>query len=106
MARFGPKLEKRQSVLFRLVDVGAELFAMSATIVRAKQLQKEGDKNAMVLADVFCRGSRRRVHRLFKDTFSNHDTLTYRVAQDVLSGRYAWLERGIIEAPRGSGVSE
>ena len=106
MARFGTKLEKRQSVLFRLVDVGAELFAMSATIVRAKQLQKEGDKNAMILADVFCRGSRRRVHRLFKDTFSNHDTLTYRVAQDVLSGRYAWLERGIVEPPMGSSVSE
>lgn len=106
MARFGPKLEKRQSVLFRLVDVGAELFAMSATIVRAKQLHKEGDKNAMVLADLFCRGARRRVQRLFRDTFRNHDVFTYRVAQDVLAGRYAWLERGIVEAPKGSLPSE
>ena len=102
MARFGPKLEKRQSVLFRLVDVGAELFAMSAACVRAKQLAREGDKNAMVLADLFCRGARRRVRRHFQDTFRNHDVMTYRVAQDVLAGQYAWLEQGIVEAPRDS----
>ncbi|HEY0304619.1 MAG TPA: acyl-CoA dehydrogenase family protein [Longimicrobiales bacterium] len=102
MARFGPKLEKRQSVLFRLVDVGAELFAMSATIVRARQLAAEGDKNALMLADLFCRGARRRVRRHFQDTFRNHDILTYRVAQDVLAGKYAWLERGIVEPPRDS----
>jgi alkylation response protein AidB-like acyl-CoA dehydrogenase len=99
MARFGPKLEKRQSVLFRLVDVGAELFAMSAVCVRARHLVTEGDKNALILADVFCRGAERRIKRLFRDTFSNHDVLTYRVAQDVLAGKYSWLERGIIEAP-------
>ena len=100
MTRFGPKLEKRQAVLFRLVDIGAELFAMSATCVRARQLARQGDKNAVYLADLFCRGARRRVQRLFRDTFRNHDTFTYRVAQDVLAGKYAWLEQGIVEAPR------
>ena len=100
MARFGPKLEKRQSVLFRLVDVGAELFAMAAVCVRARQLVKEGDKNAVILADLFCRGAEKRIKRLFRDTFKNHDVLTYRVAQDVLAGKYSWLERGIVEAPR------
>jgi alkylation response protein AidB-like acyl-CoA dehydrogenase len=101
MARFGPKLEKRQSVLFRLVDVGAQLFAMSAVCVRAKQLLKEnpGDKSPEILADLFCRGARKRVRRLFADVFSNHDTLTYRVAQDVLAGKHSWLEKGIIDAP-------
>jgi len=33
MIRFGPKLELRQSVLFRLVDVAAELFAMAANLL-------------------------------------------------------------------------
>jgi alkylation response protein AidB-like acyl-CoA dehydrogenase len=101
MARFGPKLEKRQSVLFRLVDVGAQLFAMSAVCVRAKRMmeQNPSDKTPEILADLFCRGARKRVRRLFADTFSNHDLLTYRVAQDVLAGKYAWLEEGIIHAP-------
>jgi alkylation response protein AidB-like acyl-CoA dehydrogenase len=101
MARFGPKLEKRQSVLFRLVDVGAQLFAMSAVCVRAKQLLKENpsDRSPELLADLFCRGARKRIRRLFADVFSNHDVLTYKVAQDVLAGRYAWLEQGIVAAP-------
>jgi len=34
MVRFGPKLELRQSVLFRLVDVAGELFAISCRCVR------------------------------------------------------------------------
>jgi len=101
MARFGPKLEKRQSVLFRLVDVGAQLFAMSAVCVHAQHLIKQNpsDRSPEILADVFCRGARKRVRRLFADVFSNHDQLTYRTAQDVLKGRYQWLERGIIDAP-------
>ena len=73
---------------------------MSAVCVRAKHLARQGDKNALILADLFCRGSQKRVKRLFRDTFSNHDVMTYRVAQDVLAGKYAWLERGIVEPPR------
>src|SRR5688572_29229084 len=93
MTRFGPKLEKRQSVLFRLVDVGAELFAMAATCARARALTEAGgDRTATVLADNFCRGSRRRVHRLFREVFSNDDARDYRLAQDILAGEYTWLE--------------
>jgi hypothetical protein len=101
MARFGPKLEKRQSVLFRLVDVGAQLFAMSAVCGRARELRQQSpnDRTPELLADVFCRGARKRVKRSFADVFSNHDILTYRLAQDVLAGRYAWLEQGIIDSP-------
>ncbi|MGQ0561997.1 MAG: acyl-CoA dehydrogenase family protein [Gemmatimonadota bacterium] len=101
MARFGPKLEKRQAVLFRLVDVGAQLFAMSAVCVRARQLtsQNPSDRTPEVLADLFCRHARRRVKRLFADVFGNDDQMTYKVAQDVLAGRYAWLEQGIVNAP-------
>src|SRR5881628_3439996 len=40
MIRFGPKLELRQGVLFRLVDVGSELFAMAATCFRAQRLMQ------------------------------------------------------------------
>jgi hypothetical protein len=95
MTRFGPKLEKRQSVLFRLVDVGAELFAMAAAIVYARTLQQSDPevKDAAALADTFCRSARRRIRRHFADVFSNDDVSDYRTAQNALAGQYMWLER-------------
>jgi len=93
MTRFGPKLEKRQSVLFRLVDVGAELFAMAATCARARSLvEAGGDRSALVLADSFCKGARRRVRASFAEVFDNDDSQDYRLAQDVLAGHFTWLE--------------
>jgi alkylation response protein AidB-like acyl-CoA dehydrogenase len=98
MVRFGPKLEKRQMVLGRLVDIGAELLAMSAVCAKARQdLARGGNEQKPVeLADLFCRMARRRIHDLFEDVFFNDDTRTYRVAQRALSGEHAWLERGIV----------
>ncbi|MCI0436530.1 MAG: acyl-CoA dehydrogenase family protein [Gemmatimonadetes bacterium] len=99
MARYGPKLEKRQSVLFRLVDVGAELFAMSATCVRAHTLIREtpSDRTPLELADLFCRHARRRVRNRFRDVFHNEDSRTYSTARRVLEGEYAWLEKPLGE---------
>jgi alkylation response protein AidB-like acyl-CoA dehydrogenase len=94
MTRFGPRLEKRQSVLFRLVDIGGELFAIAATCARARALVASGaDRSVLQVADVFCRGSRRRIKRLFNDVFSNDDTRDYKMAQNVLAGGLLWLER-------------
>jgi alkylation response protein AidB-like acyl-CoA dehydrogenase len=100
MMRFGPKLEQRQSVLFRLVDVGAELFAIAATCSRAHRLH-EKDQNAgeraVRLADLFCRQARRRVRSKFNGLRRNEDVATYRIAQDILEGEHRWLEQGIVE---------
>src|SRR6185503_9384612 len=96
MVRLGPKLERRQLVLFRAVDIGAELFAMSAACVRARKLAKEGNKNANGLADLFCRAARVRIARLFDDFYGHYDAEMYRVAQQVMRGEHAWLETGII----------
>jgi hypothetical protein len=97
MTRFGPKLEKRQAVLFRLVDVGAELFAMAAACAYARHLVERDPQNTgpYRLADLYCRNARRRVAVLFRDVFRNHDAAKYRVAKDVLDGRHAWLEHDI-----------
>jgi alkylation response protein AidB-like acyl-CoA dehydrogenase len=94
MARFGPKLEKRQSVLFRLVDVGAELFAMSCACVYAHQLMQQDPSNRgpARMADLFCRQARRRVKQSFRTVFDNDDGVTYRVAQEVLQGRHSWMD--------------
>ena len=58
MARFGPKLEREQVLLGRFVDLGTELFALSATCARAQQL---GAPEALALADYFCRTARLRI---------------------------------------------
>ncbi|HUF65328.1 MAG TPA: acyl-CoA dehydrogenase family protein [Gemmatimonadaceae bacterium] len=100
MARFGPRLEKRQMVLFRAVDIGAELFAMSAACVRARMLARKGERRAMDLADVFCREARQRIERSFDDLFGRNDPALYRLAQRVLAGEHAWLEDGIARHPR------
>ncbi len=100
MVRFGPKLEYRQAVLFRLVDVGAELFAMAATCARARWLLRRDaatGKRAVALADLFCREARGRIQGKFKQLWRNADAEGYRVAQDVLRGEHRWLEKGMVE---------
>ena len=100
MVRFGPKLEYRQAVLFRLVDVGAELFAMAATCARARWLLRQNaatGKRAVALADLFCREARGRIQGKFKQLWRNADAAGYQVAQDVLRGEHRWLEKGMVE---------
>ena len=109
MVRYGPGLEKKQSVLFRLVDVGAELFAIAATCVRARMLARSGSeegRRAMELADLFCRGARRRIEARFREVFHNDDARGYRVARAVLEGEHTWLEQGIMDAPGAPAEAE
>src|SRR5579884_3405849 len=94
MLRWQAHLELRQSYLGRLVDIGAELFAMSATVVRAQML---GTEEAVELADLFCRGSRLRVEALFRGLRRNEDDVNYRAAQRALDGRYDFIEQGILD---------
>ena len=109
MVRFGPKLERRQMVLFRAVDIGAELFAMTAACVRARAESRSGNDRAIALADLFCREARVRVDTLFDRFFGANDTAIYDVAQQVLRGEHAWLEEGIVSmlgAEPGAGVRQ
>ena len=107
MARFGPKLERRQMVLFRAVDIGADLFAMTAACVRARMLAQEGNQEATELADLFCREARQRIRTNFARFYGKNDGAIYRVSQRVLAGQHAWLEEGIVgimqETPAPSG---
>jgi hypothetical protein len=96
MARFGPKLERRQMVLFRAVDIGADLFAMTAACVRAQMLASQGNHEATELADLFCREARLRIKANVKRFYGTNDATIYRVSQRVLRGDHAWLEQGIV----------
>ncbi|HTO73480.1 MAG TPA: acyl-CoA dehydrogenase family protein [Gemmatimonadales bacterium] len=98
MIRFGPKLEKRQAVLGRLVEIGAELLAISASCARAHaQVRKNpADRSPIELAEVFSRQARRRVKDRFAAVFDNDDVATYQLARKVLDGAYPWLEEGVV----------
>lgn len=113
MGKYQAKLERKGKLLGRFVDIGAELYAMSCACVRAQSLAKEPHgRDAQRLADVFCKRSRLRIKALFSQIGQNADDSTYRLAQDVLKGQYAWLEEGAIgawpeegEAPVGGSTS-
>lgn len=106
MARWQAKLEYRQGFLGRIVDIGAELFAMSAVIVRA-QSQRAGDpsegETAFELAEAFCEQATLRVENLFASLWQNTDDLDGRIAESVLDGRYEWIEQGVLDQSEGTG---
>jgi alkylation response protein AidB-like acyl-CoA dehydrogenase len=105
MTRWQAGLEKRQAFLGRTVDIGAELFAISTACVYAQRLvseRPERAEQAVELADLFCRQSRRRADRLFTDLWANDDDANYRGAQKLLEGRYEWVEEGVLD-PSGEG---
>ncbi|MGN6679419.1 MAG: acyl-CoA dehydrogenase family protein [Streptosporangiaceae bacterium] len=102
MGRWQGRLERKQGFLGRIVDIGAELFAISAVCVRA-QMDGEagaGTKRRAVareLADVFCVQARLRAEEKFSQLWSNTDATDSALAKHVLAGRYTWLEEGIID---------
>lgn len=100
MSRWQAGLERRQAFLGRLVDVGAELYAMSAACVRARMLMEDGlahAPDAEDLCDAFCRAARRRVEALFQDLWHNDDDLDRGTGLGVLKGRYRWAEAGVVD---------
>jgi len=99
MMRHQKKLESRQTVLNRIVMIGTELFAMATACSYAEHLINEGGerKNAIDLADLFCRASQNRVSALFKESHSNYDRQSISVARKLLAQDYEWLESEIIK---------
>lgn len=106
MARWQAKLEQRQGFLGRVVDIGAELFAMSAACVRA-EAQRNADpvlgQQAYELAEAFCAQATLRVEALFQALWDNTDTGDVALTRNLQRGRYTWLEDGIIDQSEGSG---
>ncbi|QKW09489.1 acyl-CoA dehydrogenase family protein [Streptomyces sp. NA04227] len=104
MSRWQGRMETKQGFLGRIVDIGAELFAMSAVCVRAELLRSRGEngKEAYQLADVFCRQARIRVEELFGRLWTNTDDLDGKLVKSLMKGAYTWLEEGVID-PSGEG---
>lgn len=75
---------------------------MTAAIGRAQMLKKKGAPEAdeaIRLADLYCRMSRRNVKQLFRGLRSNDDVRKYDTARRVLDGELEWLEQGIVYQP-------
>jgi alkylation response protein AidB-like acyl-CoA dehydrogenase len=105
MTRWQAKLEYRQTFLGRLVDIGAELFAMASAAAYADTIgreQPERRTDAQELAELFCTQAKQRVETLFHELWNNVDDANRAAAARVLDGRYRWLEEGIVD-PSGEG---
>jgi alkylation response protein AidB-like acyl-CoA dehydrogenase len=105
MGRYQARLEQKGHLLGRLVDIGAELYAISCACVYADTIgrqQPDRRQDAIELADLFCRQARRRADRLFRELWDNDDSAQYKAAQRVLSGRYEWFEQDVLD-PAGDG---
>jgi alkylation response protein AidB-like acyl-CoA dehydrogenase len=105
MAKHGASLEREQMLLGRLVDVGTELFVISAVCSRAQHLlQTDGDADSLMpLVEQVCRDAIGRIDTAFRGLRCNDDRRRYRLARDVLEKRYSWLEDGIVaEWPGGT----
>ena len=98
MLKFGPKLERRQVLLGRIADIGADLFAIAASCVHAQELIRDGESRAKVLTvvDDFAAQAHLRIEQNFRGIGRNCDEHGYALAQEVVAGEHAWLERGIL----------
>lgn len=98
MIRFGPQLERRQVLLGRFADIGADLFALAAACAYAQKLLGEGEPAAKVLAlvDDFRAQARLRIRQNFAGIGTNADQAGYDLAQQVIAGEHEWVERGIV----------
>ncbi|MFY1617148.1 acyl-CoA dehydrogenase family protein [Micromonospora sp. WMMD736] len=95
MSRWQGKMERKQAFLGRIVDIGAELFAMSAVCVRATA-ERDAHPENVELADLFCRQARVRVDALFAALWDNTDSVDTAAAKRILAGRYASVEEGVV----------
>jgi alkylation response protein AidB-like acyl-CoA dehydrogenase len=105
MGRYQAKLEQKGSLLGRMVDIGAELYAIASACTYASTLAENDPQNKDAiyeLADLFCNQARRRADALFHALWANDDDDQYKVAQSVLKGRYEFFEHDVLD-PAGDG---
>jgi alkylation response protein AidB-like acyl-CoA dehydrogenase len=84
----GPKLEMRQLILARLVDIGAELAVMSLVAARLQtEIDRKDAKSStnMIVMRYFFASRRQYVERLFNEVWSNADEEASAAANEVMS---------------------
>jgi alkylation response protein AidB-like acyl-CoA dehydrogenase len=106
MGRWQAKLEYKQAFLGRVVDIGAELFAMAACCSRAEMILHTAPERAATayeLAEAYCEQARVRVDEYFDQLWRNTDDGDHDLSRRVLAGDYTWLEAGVLDQSEGTG---
>jgi alkylation response protein AidB-like acyl-CoA dehydrogenase len=98
MVFFGPKLEKKQAFLFRAVDVALELFAMTASVLRAERGVRAFPAGVQ-LAEGFANAARGRIDDKLRDMWSNDDVALYQLTGKLMRGDFVDLEQGAMGVP-------
>ncbi|MFT4177806.1 MAG: acyl-CoA dehydrogenase family protein [Luteolibacter sp.] len=81
MARYGPKLDRQQLLLGRLVNIGAELLAMSSSIAHAHAL---GDQTSLQTARYICQRGKLRIRLWFHEAAHAPDRQGYQLSLAML----------------------
>ena len=102
MVLYQSGLQRKQQVLGRLVESGAELFAMTAVLARATSTDAE--RGSERVADLFCLQARRRLKKLHHDIYFNDDSAAYKLARETLDGSFPWLEDNILSTWKETGT--
>ena len=105
MGRHQARLEQKGAFLGRIVDIGAELYAISCACVYAATIGRDDPsrrEQAYELAGLFSQQARRRAEALFHQLWANDDSAQYATARKLLDGRYAWFEEDLAD-PAGAG---
>ncbi len=102
MVKHGPKLERQQLTLGRIVEIGTELFAIAATALYADALRKAQSAEyppveLAQLVQCFVADARSRIAANFTGLAHNNDGRNYQLAQSLLEGKPRYLRRGIVE---------
>lgn len=106
MGRWQARLEHKQAFLGRVVDIGAELYAMAACCSRAEMMlhtAPERAAGAYELAEAYCEQARVRVEEYFDQLWRNTDDGDHILSRKVLAGDYTWLEAGVLDQSEGTG---
>ena len=100
MLIYQQRLEAKQNILARFVDIGTDLFVISCVcsyaLSLAKQKEIPSSASPIELADLFCRQAKPRITLNFQDVRRNDDKMVTAIAKKFLNGSYEWLENEII----------
>jgi alkylation response protein AidB-like acyl-CoA dehydrogenase len=99
MIKYQKRLEHKQLILSRLIDIGTDLFTMASVCSYAQcQSKKLNNNSPIALADYFCQMTEKHTQDKFNELKHNNDKATNLIAKQVINNEFKWLEEGIIRS--------